>query len=92
MALASAFSAVGLLVYTGREVSVVQARPIWFSYAFPLVMFLSAFSAFFALLIVSNREDRSLERKLAWGQLWALPAQSCRRLLSACCRQHRVYG
>ncbi|MDH8147131.1 tetrathionate reductase subunit TtrC [Klebsiella pneumoniae] len=72
LALASALSAVGLLVYTGREVSVVQARPIWFSYAFPLVMFLSAFSAFFALLIVSIREDRSLQRKLAWGQLWTL--------------------
>ncbi len=37
LALGSALSAIGLLVYTGREVSVVQARPIWFSYAFPVV-------------------------------------------------------
>ncbi|ESF79393.1 tetrathionate reductase subunit TtrC, partial [Salmonella enterica] len=42
LALASALCAVGLLIYTGREVSVVLARPIWFSYAFPVAMFLSA--------------------------------------------------
>ncbi|AZZ04754.1 tetrathionate reductase subunit TtrC [Salmonella enterica subsp. enterica] len=50
LALASALCAVGLLIYTGREVSVVLARPIWFSYAFPVAMFLSALQAFFALM------------------------------------------
>ncbi|MSE43232.1 tetrathionate reductase subunit TtrC, partial [Escherichia coli] len=49
LALGSALSAIGLLVYTGREVSVVQARPIWFSYAFPVAMFLSALQTFLAL-------------------------------------------
>lgn len=50
IALAAALTAVGLLLYTGREVSVVQARPIWFSYGYPLVMFISAISALLALL------------------------------------------
>ncbi|MGB3254957.1 tetrathionate reductase subunit TtrC [Buttiauxella gaviniae] len=72
LALASALTAVGLLVYTGREVSVVEARPVWFSYAFPFVMFLSAFHTFFALLIVSLRSEQALQRKLAQGQLWIL--------------------
>lgn len=42
---ACALVAIGLLLYTGREVSVVRARPIWFSYGFPIVMFLSALQA-----------------------------------------------
>jgi tetrathionate reductase subunit C len=72
LALASALTAIGLLVYTGREVSVVQARPVWFSYAFPVVMFLSALQTFFALLVVSLRGEQALQRKLAHGQLWTL--------------------
>lgn len=72
LAVGSALSAVGLLVYTGREVSVVQARPIWFSYAFPLAMFLSALQTFFALLIASVNRDSTLPRKLAWGQIVTL--------------------
>ncbi|MGB7803041.1 tetrathionate reductase subunit TtrC [Buttiauxella sp.] len=72
LALASALLAVGLLTYTGREVSVVQARPVWFSYAFPVVMFLSAFHTFFALLVVSLRGEHRLPRKLAFAQLWTL--------------------
>lgn len=51
LALGSALSAIGLLVYTGREVSVVQARPIWFSYAFPIAMFLSALQRFLPCLL-----------------------------------------
>ncbi len=43
LALASALCAVGLLIYTGREVSVVLARPIWFSYAFPWRCFLAPY-------------------------------------------------
>lgn len=72
LALASALLAVGLLTYTGREVSVVHARPIWFSYAFPFVMFLSALQTFFALLVVSLRDERALKRKLALAQIWTL--------------------
>ncbi len=72
LALASALCAVGLLIYTGREVSVVLARPIWFSYAFPVAMFLSALQAFFALMIVAARRDSVRLPKILWGQIWTL--------------------
>lgn len=74
LALGSALSAIGLLVYTGREVSVVQARPIWFSYAFPAAMFLSALQTFLALLIATTNSKDALPRKLAWGQMVTLIA------------------
>lgn len=74
LALGSALSAIGLLVYTGREVSVVQARPIWFSYAFPVAMFLSALQTFLALLIATTNNKDVLSRKLAWGQMVTLIA------------------
>ena len=74
LALGSALSAIGLLVYTGREVSVVQARPIWFSYAFPVAMFLSALQTFLALLIATTNSKDVLPRKLAWGQMVTLIA------------------
>lgn len=74
LALGSALSAIGLLVYTGREVSVVQARPIWFSYAFPVAMFLSALQTFLALLIATTNNKDVLPRKLAWGQMVTLIA------------------
>mgnify|MGYP000408286963 FL=1 len=72
LALGSALSAIGLLVYTGREVSVVQARTIWFSYAFPVAMFLSALQTFLALLIATTNSKDALPRKLAWGQMVTL--------------------
>lgn len=72
LALASALTATGLLLYTGREVSVVQARPAWFSYAFVLAMFFSALQTFFALLIVAVRNDFQCQRQLAIWQLSAL--------------------
>lgn len=74
LALGSALSAIGLLVYTGREVSVVQARPIWFSYAFPVAMFFSALQTFLALLIATTNSKDALPRKLAWGQMVTLIA------------------
>ncbi|MCE9899601.1 tetrathionate reductase subunit TtrC [Raoultella terrigena] len=72
LALASALLAVGLLLYTGREVSVVLARPVWFSYALPVVMFLSALQAFFSLITVAAGDDFHLQRRLAQRQLAAL--------------------
>lgn len=74
LALGSALSAIGLLVYTGREVSVVQARPIWFSNAFPVAMFLSALQTFLALLVATTNSQDVLPRKLAWGQMVTLIA------------------
>ncbi|WP_253319600.1 tetrathionate reductase subunit TtrC [Citrobacter amalonaticus] len=73
-ACASALAATGLLLYTGREVSVVQARPVWFSYAFVLAMFLSALQTFLALLIVGLRDDFPTQKRLALGQLLTLLA------------------
>lgn len=72
LALASAICAMGLLLYTGREVSVVRARPVWFSYAFGLAMFFSALQTFFALLIVAAGNDFQHQKRLAKWQLSAL--------------------
>ncbi len=54
--------------------SVVQARPVWFSYAFPVAMFLSALQTFLALLISVSKSEGTLARKLAWGQIVTLVA------------------
>ncbi|HGM7196709.1 TPA: tetrathionate reductase subunit TtrC [Serratia marcescens] len=69
---ACALVAIGLLLYTGREVSVVRARPIWFSYGFPIVMFLSALQALLALLLLTLRERPGLQAPLARGMLLTL--------------------
>lgn len=65
---ACALTAIGLLLYTGREVSVVRARPLWFSWWFPLAMVLSAFQTLLALLIAATRHQpwrQKLARALA---------------------------
>ena len=69
---ACALVAIGLLLYTGREVSVVRARPIWFSYGFPIVMFLSALQAVLALLLLAMRKRPGLQALLARGTLLTL--------------------
>lgn len=69
LALAAALTAIGLLLYTGREVSVVRARPVWFNYWLPVAMFFSAMSALLALLGLVMRD---LARRLAQGQVVAL--------------------
>ncbi|VFS70375.1 tetrathionate reductase subunit C [Raoultella terrigena] len=50
----------------------VLARPVWFSYALPVVMFLSALQAFFSLIAVAAGDDFHLQRRLAQRQLAAL--------------------
>lgn len=72
IALASALTAIGLLLYTGREVSVVRARPIWFSYWFPAVMLFSAMSTLMAMLKFVFRQHDKLMFSLAKGQIVAL--------------------
>ncbi len=69
LALATALTAIGLLLYTGREVSVVRGRPMWFSYWFPVAMFLSAMSALLAMLGLAMRD---LTRRMAQGQVVTL--------------------
>lgn len=68
---ACALTAIGLLVYTGREVSVVRARPLWFSLWFPQAMFLSAFQSLLALLIAASPAGR-VSHMLARGLLATL--------------------
>lgn len=68
----AALTAIGLLLYTGREVSVVLARPLWFSYGFPLAMFISALQALLAMLAALLRQHTALARTLARSHLIAL--------------------
>lgn len=72
LALITVLAAVGLLVYTGREVSVVRARPVWFSYWLLLGLFFSALQTLFALLTLAMRNDTRLSRLLARAQLLVL--------------------
>ncbi|MFT8211348.1 MAG: NrfD/PsrC family molybdoenzyme membrane anchor subunit [Symbiopectobacterium sp.] len=74
LALFSALAAVGLLIYTGREASILRVWPIWFNYAFPITMFLSALQTLLALLIFSMRRDDAWRRRLARAQLLSLLA------------------
>ncbi|EJM8712689.1 TPA: tetrathionate reductase subunit TtrC [Klebsiella pneumoniae] len=77
VALVTALTAVGLLLYTGREVSVVRARPVWFSYWYPIIMFISAMSALLAFLTMSIRDDSALTRLLAKYQMAILLLLGC---------------
>lgn len=72
LALGSALVAVGLLLYTGREVSVVRARPVWFSYWFPLIMMFSAMQMVPALLRVGLRGAPQYQHQLSWWQIISL--------------------
>ncbi|EKT62296.1 tetrathionate reductase subunit TtrC [Providencia burhodogranariea] len=65
IALLSAVSAAGLLLYTGREASVLIARPIWFSWWIPVLMFLSAMQALPALINLGTRREPQYQHRLA---------------------------
>lgn len=71
-ALAAALTAIGLLLYTGREISVVRAHPLWFSYYFPLAMFLSALQTLLALLMAATGKTTAAAKILARVQLVTL--------------------
>ncbi|MFA3761454.1 tetrathionate reductase subunit TtrC [Yersinia sp. 2544 StPb PI] len=45
-----AFSAITILLYTGREVSILRAQPLWFSLWLPLFIFLTAWQTIPPLL------------------------------------------
>ncbi|ADO48401.1 tetrathionate reductase subunit TtrC [[Enterobacter] lignolyticus] len=72
VAAGASLTAIGLLLYTGREVSVVLARPLWFSYGFPLAMFVSALQALLAILAALLRQHTALARTLARSHLFTL--------------------
>ncbi|EKT58518.1 tetrathionate reductase subunit TtrC [Providencia sneebia] len=65
IALLSAISALGLLLYTGREASVLLARPIWYSWWIPILMFLSAMQAVPALINLGARRELQYQQRLA---------------------------
>lgn len=50
LALLCGFSAVSILLYTGREVSILRAQPVWFSLWLPLFIFLTAWQTIPPLL------------------------------------------
>lgn len=68
IALLAALSAIGLLLYTGREASVIRARPIWFSWWVPVLMFLSAMQALPALISLGARREPQYQNLLARWQ------------------------
>lgn len=72
IALLSAVSAAGLLLYTGREASVLIARPIWFSWWIPVLMFLSAMQALPALINLGTRREPQYQHRLARFQVITL--------------------
>lgn len=65
VALLSALFAVGLLLYTGREASVLIARPIWFSWWIPVLLFFSAMQAVPALISLGARREPQYQQRLA---------------------------
>ncbi|MBO1929428.1 polysulfide reductase NrfD [Providencia rettgeri] len=72
VALLAALSAIGLLLYTGREASVLNARPIWFSWWIPVLMFLSALQALPALISLGARREPQYQNRLARFQVVTL--------------------
>ena len=72
IALLAALSAIGLLLYTGREASILNARPIWFSWWVPILMFLSALQALPALISLGVRREPQHQSHLARFQVIAL--------------------
>ena len=68
LAVICAILAPGLLFYSGLEISLTQSHPVWFSYAFTLMMFLSALQTFFALMLASTRITLPQQRRMAQWQ------------------------
>lgn len=72
LALGSALMALGLLLYTGREASVMRARPVWFSDWFAPVMLFSAMQVVPALLRLGLHSQPQYQRPLALWQITSL--------------------
>ncbi|CNK87399.1 tetrathionate reductase subunit C [Yersinia enterocolitica] len=67
-------SAVSILLYTGREVSILRAQPLWFSLWLPLFIFLSAWQAIPPLLAAWLWRKPHYQHSLARWQLINLVA------------------
>ncbi|MEX3170650.1 MULTISPECIES: tetrathionate reductase subunit TtrC [Serratia] len=72
VALATLLSAVSILFYTGREVSVLRAQPLWFSLWLPWLLLLTAMQAVPPLLACWLRQEPQWQPRLARYQAASL--------------------
>ncbi|WP_431223503.1 tetrathionate reductase subunit TtrC [Serratia sp. L9] len=72
LALATLLSAFSILLYTGREVSVLRAQPLWYSLWLPWLLLLTAMQAVPPLLAYWLRQEPQWQARLARYQLGSL--------------------
>ncbi|MDN0086032.1 tetrathionate reductase subunit TtrC [Yersinia nurmii] len=72
LSILTALSALSILMYTGREVSVLRAQPLWFTLWLPLFIFLTAMQAVPSLLALWLWRQPQVQRYLARWQLVSL--------------------
>ncbi|MBX9498275.1 tetrathionate reductase subunit TtrC [Yersinia enterocolitica] len=72
LALLCGLSAISILLYTGREVSILRAQPLWFSGWLPLFIFLTACQAIPSWLALWLWREPQYQRPLARWQLISL--------------------
>jgi tetrathionate reductase subunit C len=72
VALATLLSAVSILLYTGREVSVLRAQPLWYSLWLPWLLLLTAMQAVPPLLACWLRQEPQWQPHLARYQTVSL--------------------
>uniref|UniRef100_A8GAN2 Polysulphide reductase NrfD n=1 Tax=Serratia proteamaculans (strain 568) TaxID=399741 RepID=A8GAN2_SERP5 len=72
VALATLLSAVSILLYTGREVSVLRAQPLWYSLWLPWLLLLTAMQAVPPLLACWLRQEPQWQPRLARYQAASL--------------------
>ncbi|CAI0943871.1 tetrathionate reductase subunit TtrC [Serratia quinivorans] len=72
IALATLLSAISILLYTGREVSVLRAQPLWYSLWLPWLLLLTAMQAVPPLLACWLRQDPQWQPRLARYQAVSL--------------------
>jgi tetrathionate reductase subunit C len=65
VALATLVSAASILLYTGREVSILRSQPLWFSLWLPWLLLLTAMQAVSPLLAYWLRQDVQWQPRLA---------------------------
>lgn len=65
VALACALTSIGLLLYTGREASILKARPVLYTYWLPILLFFSAMQVLPTLLALGTRREPVYQRELA---------------------------
>ncbi|CQJ44211.1 tetrathionate reductase subunit TtrC [Yersinia rohdei] len=82
-ALLCALAAISIVLYTGREVSILRAQPLWFSWWLPLFIFLTACQAIPALLAMWLWREPQYQHSLAGGQCILLVALAVVTLLWA---------